>query len=47
MERRFRSLDRNGDSRLSQSEWNGSRRDFNRFDLNEDGYLSFTEWLRS
>jgi len=44
-DRRFRDLDRNRDSRLSSSEWTGSRDFFDRLDRNNDGWLSLNEWL--
>lgn len=44
-DRRFRDLDRNRDSRLSRTEWTGSRDFFDRLDRNDDGWLSLNEWL--
>ncbi|HEV8132829.1 MAG TPA: hypothetical protein VGQ81_16400 [Acidobacteriota bacterium] len=42
--REFFAADRDLDGRLSHSEYDGS--DFDRLDLNHDGYLSLAEWKR-
>jgi Ca2+-binding EF-hand superfamily protein len=43
-QRRFQSLDRNHDNRLSRPEWNGGVALFDRLDRNRDGTLSPDEW---
>lgn len=43
-QRRFQSLDRNRDNRLSRPEWNGGVALFDRLDRNRDGALSPDEW---
>jgi Ca2+-binding EF-hand superfamily protein len=43
-QRRFQSLDRNHDNRLSRPEWNGGVATFDRLDRNRDGALSPDEW---
>jgi Ca2+-binding EF-hand superfamily protein len=42
---RLRELDRDGDGRISRSEWSGGR--FGRLDQNHDGFLSVEELLGS
>jgi Ca2+-binding EF-hand superfamily protein len=43
-QRFFQRLDRNGDSRLTRREWNGSGDLFYRADRNRDGVISPNEW---
>lgn len=40
---RFRGMDRNGDGRISRSEWSGNDTSFNNHDWNGDGVLSGDE----
>lgn len=40
---RFRGMDRNGDGRISRSEWRGNDRSFANHDWNGDGILSGSE----
>ncbi|HKI02975.1 MAG TPA: hypothetical protein VKK31_13450 [Thermoanaerobaculia bacterium] len=44
--RAFRALDANRDLRLSRSEWQGDAAQFDRLDLNLDGFLSWNEFSR-
>lgn len=43
MARRFRGMDRDGDGRITRSEWRGSDRSFDAHDWNDDGVLSGSE----
>ncbi|OFW17414.1 MAG: hypothetical protein A3F70_10515 [Acidobacteria bacterium RIFCSPLOWO2_12_FULL_67_14] len=43
MARRFRGMDRDGDGRITRSEWRGSARSFDVHDWNDDGMLSGNE----
>jgi Ca2+-binding EF-hand superfamily protein len=40
---RFEYLDSNNDNRVSENEWDGSLATFDRFDRNQDGWLSRAE----
>lgn len=40
---RFHEMDKNGDRRISKSEWRGSARAFRKLDKNKDGVLSGVE----
>jgi hypothetical protein len=44
--RRFRTLDSNDDARLTPKESQLSNTEFRRADLNRNGWLSMTEWIR-
>ncbi len=43
----FRSMDRNGDGRVSQDEWRGSADEFDRLDTNRNGIVSVREFQLS
>lgn len=46
LERRFHTLDTNGDNSLSRTEWQGDSNGFERLDRDNDGSLSFEEFTR-